>query len=389
MKQYLDALRNIYENGRVKADRTGTGTRSLIGLQMRFDLSKQQFPLLTTKQVFLRGLAEELFWFLRGSTNNTELTDKKVKIWNEWALEEDITESEHWPAYSRLLAYAESRNISAKEAERELRAADAALPKDVNPSISCGGEPNGGEKLLEDAGIGRHRTVVKIKAGELGPIYGKQWRDFGGVDQIQELLVNLKNKPFSRRHVISAWNPAELPDESISPQENVKLGKMALAPCHCLFQFFVEEMTHEERVAEFRALSSLGLVANSDQHMPTVQELDAADIGKLRLSCQLYQRSSDFPLGVPFNIASYALLTKMIAHELGYECGEFIWTGGDCHIYSNQLEGVKEQLSRTPTEGPLLYINKPKGTSIMDIEYTDLVLKDYNHQGKIEFPISV
>lgn len=293
MKQYLELMRHIYTNGRDKKDRTGTGTRSVFGAQMRYDLSAQQFPLLTTKQVFLRGLAEELFWFLRGSTNNTELTDKKVNIWNEWALEEDVTGSECWPAYSRLLAYAELRNISAKEAEREVRAADAALPNDVNPSISFGGEPNGGEKLLEDVGIGRHRPVVKIEAGELGPIYGKQWRNFGGVDQIQELLVNLKNKPFSRRHVVSAWNPADLPDESISPQENVKKGKMALAPCHCLFQFFVDEMSHEERVAEYRALSSLGLIANSDQYMPTVQELDAAGIGTLRLSCQLYQRKSN------------------------------------------------------------------------------------------------
>lgn len=207
MKQYLELMRHIYTTGRDKKDRTGTGTRSVFGAQMRFDLSAQQFPLLTTKQVFLRGLAEELFWFLRGSTDNNELVAKGVHIWDKWA-----------------------------DAE-----------------------------------------------GRLGPIYGAQWRDFNGVDQIEGLLTQLNQKPFSRRHVVTAWNPAELPDESILPHLNVANGNMALAPCHCLFQFIVEEMTHEERVAEWR-------LYKDEDFMPTVQELDEAGIPTLRLSCQLYQR---------------------------------------------------------------------------------------------------
>ncbi|MDD0852915.1 thymidylate synthase [Halobacteriovorax sp. GB3] len=279
MKQYLDLLKDVSENGNDRGDRTGVGTRSVFGRQMRFDLS-QGFPLVTTKKVHLRSIIQELLWFLKGSTDNNWLTERKVSIWNEWALEN----------------------------------------------------------------------------GDLGPIYGKQWRSWAGpngevVDQVTNLIEQIKTKPNSRRLIISAWNPIDLPDETISPQENVENGKMALAPCHCLFQFFVAD-------------------------------------GKL--SCQLYQRSADLFLGVPFNIASYSLLTHMIAQQCDLEVGDFVHTFGDCHLYQNHLtdEIVYEQLKREPRALPKLVI-KRKPDSIFDYELEDFEFVGYEPHPTIKAPIAI
>lgn len=279
MQQYLDLMRDVVDNGSDRGDRTGVGTRSVFGRQLRFDLSRG-FPLVTTKKVHLRSIIYELLWFLRGSTDNSWLRQRKVSIWNEWALEN----------------------------------------------------------------------------GDLGPIYGKQWRswacpDGGTVDQISEVLAQIRTKPNSRRLIVSAWNPAELPDESVGPQENVRQGRMALAPCHCLFQFYV-------------------------------------DGG--RLSCQLYQRSADLFLGVPFNIASYALLTHMIAQQCDLEVGEFVHTFGDCHLYRNHLtdEIVFEQLRRTPGALPRLTIRR-KPDSLFDYELEDFVFENYDPQPAIKAPIAI
>lgn len=279
MKAYLELMKDVVDNGVDKGDRTGVGTRSVFGRQMRFDLS-QGFPLVTTKKVHLKSIIYELLWFLKGSTDNTWLADRGVKIWNEWATDD----------------------------------------------------------------------------GDLGPIYGKQWRSWAGpdglvVDQISDLIQQIKTKPDSRRLIVSAWNPTELPDESISPQANVEQGRMALAPCHCLFQFYV---------------------------------LNG------RLSCQLYQRSADLFLGVPFNIASYTLLTHMIAQQCDLEVGEFVHTFGDCHLYSNHLTDdiVFEQLSRTPRPLPTLNI-KRKPDSIFDYEYEDFEVLDYDSDPAIRAPIAI
>jgi len=279
MKAYLDLMKDVLENGTDKGDRTGVGTRSVFGRQIRFDLSKG-FPLLTTKKVHLKSIIHELLWFLEGSTDNNWLKERGVSIWDEWATE----------------------------------------------------------------------------TGDLGPIYGKQWRswiaaDGRVVDQIEELIQQIKTKPNSRRLIISAWNPTELPDETISPQENVEQGKMALAPCHCLFQFYV---------------------------------LDG------KLSCQLYQRSADLFLGVPFNIASYALLTHMIAQQCDLDVGEFVHTFGDCHLYQNHLTDdiVLKQLSRTPTALPSLKLAR-KPNSIFDYEFEDFEVLDYQPQPGIKAPIAI
>ncbi|MCU1443539.1 MAG: thymidylate synthase [Cryobacterium sp.] len=261
---YEDLLRDVLEHGAAKTDRTGTGTRSVFGRQLRFNLA-EGFPLITTKRVHFKSIAYELLWFLRGDSNVAWLRDHGVTIWDEWA--------------------------------------DAA--------------------------------------GELGPVYGAQWRSWPTpngehIDQIAQVLDTLRSDPDSRRMLVSAWNVADIP-------------QMALAPCHALFQFYVAD-------------------------------------GKL--SCQLYQRSADLFLGVPFNIASYALLTQLVADQVGLELGEFVWTGGDCHIYDNHIEQVTEQLTRTPYPAPRLRIAQRRD-SLFDYEYDDLVIENYQHHPAIRGAVAV
>ncbi|MDH5368210.1 MAG: thymidylate synthase [Cyclobacteriaceae bacterium] len=264
MKQYLDLMQDILDNGAEKGDRTGTGTLSVFGRQLRFDFSKG-FPLLTTKKLHIRSIIYELLWFLNGDTNIKYLNDNKVKIWDEWA--------------------------------------------DEN--------------------------------GDLGPVYGHQWRswptpDGGTVDQITQVINQIKNNPDSRRHIVSAWNVAEV-------------NNMALPPCHTMFQFYVAD-------------------------------------GKL--SCQLYQRSADYFLGVPFNIASYSLLVYMFAQQCDLEPGEFVWTGGDVHLYTNHLDQANEQLSRSTMGLPQLKINR-KPNSIFDYQYEDFEILNYQAHPNIKAPIAV
>ena len=270
--QYEDFMRHVFEHGVAKGDRTGTGTRSVFGHQMRFDLN-EGFPLVTTKKVHLKSIVYELLWVLRGDANATWLQERGVSIWDEWA------------------------------------------------------DP---------------------QTGDLGPVYGVQWRswptpDGGHIDQIQQVVDQLKTNPDSRRIIVSAWNVSEL-------------SKMALMPCHAFFQFYVAPP----------------------------QEAG----GKGRLSCQLYQRSADIFLGVPFNIASYALLTHMLAQQCDLDVGDFIWTGGDCHIYDNHVEQVTTQLARDPLAYPSLVI-KRKPDSIFDYTFDDFEVVDYQHHPAIKAPVAV
>ncbi|MFC1776865.1 thymidylate synthase [Pseudomonadota bacterium] len=277
MKTYLQLLQDILDKGSRKEDRTGTGTISLFGYQMRFDLT-EGFPCVTTKTLHLRSIIHELLWFLKGDTNVAYLNDNGVSIWNEWA--------------------------------------------DEN--------------------------------GNLGPVYGAQWRDWIApdgrhIDQMSLLLDDLRRRPDSRRHIISAWNPAVLPNETVSPQDNARAGLQALPPCHMMFQFHV---------------------ANG------------------KLSCQMYQRSADVFLGVPFNIASYALLTMMMAQVLDLEAGDFIISLGDVHIYLNHLEQVKTQLSRAPFPLPVMKIN-PERKDLFGFVYEDFELQNYHCHAPIKAPIAV
>ncbi|ERS10528.1 thymidylate synthase [Alloalcanivorax xenomutans] len=277
MKQYLDLLREVREQGVQKGDRTGTGTLSLFGYQMRFDL-RDGFPLLTTKKVHLKSIIHELLWFLAGDTNIGYLKDNGVSIWDEWATEE----------------------------------------------------------------------------GDLGPVYGAQWRSWATpdgrvIDQISEVVDEIRRNPDSRRLIVSAWNPAVLPDPAVSPDQNAAQGRQALPPCHCLFQFYVSDG---------------------------------------RLSCQLYQRSGDVFLGVPFNIASYALLTLMMAQVCDLQPGVFVHTLGDAHLYSNHLEQADTQLAREPRALPTMHLN-PEVRDLFAFRYEDFTLEGYDPHPLIKAPIAV
>lgn len=307
--QYLDLVRNIFENGTDKADRTGVGTRSIFGAQTRYDLSKG-FPLLTTKKVYLKAIIHELLWFIKGDTNIKYLVDNDVKIWNEWAFE----------------SYMEEKGLD-KKFERYSPEWEAELKQFV-------------QRVKED-------EVFAKQYGDLGPVYGKQWRcwedkDGRCIDQVMNVIHMIKNSPESRRIIISGWNVAEL--ETLIPGQ-----KSAPPPCHTLFQF---------------------MVVNG------------------KLSCQLYQRSADVFLGVPFNIASYALFTMMIAQVCDLEPGEFIHTFGDVHIYQNHFDQVTEMLSREPLPWPTMKIN-PEVKNIFDFKFEDFEVVGYESHAAIKAPIAV
>lgn len=277
MKVYLELLRHVRDHGTRKSDRTGVGTLSVFGHQMRFDLA-ESFPMVTTKKLHLRSIIHELLWFIRGDTSIQYLNDNGVTIWDEWA--------------------------------------------DEN--------------------------------GSLGPVYGAQWRswptpDGQHIDQLRQVIERIGSRPDSRRHIVTAWNPSDLPDESMSPVDNARAGRMSLAACHCLFQFYVADG---------------------------------------RLSCQLYQRSADCFLGVPFNIASYALLTLMVAQVTGLKPGEFVHSFGDAHIYLNHLDQVDEQLSRQPLPPPTMRLN-PERKRIEDFVFEDFELVNYQSHPAIKAPIAV
>lgn len=301
MKQYHDLLKHIKTQGFEKSDRTGTGTTSVFGYQMRYNLA-DGFPLLTTKKVFTKGIIHEVLWFIKGSTNIQYLVQNGVGIWNEWPFQSYLKQLEledKFPKYT-------------PQWEAELKAFVERIKTD--------------DSFAE-------------QYGELGPVYGKQWRNFEGVDQLQNVINDIKTKPDSRRLIVSAWNPKDIP----------VMAKSGLPPCHTLFQFYVAD-------------------------------------GKL--SCQLYQRSADVFLGVPFNIASYALITHMVAQVCGLAVGEFVHTLGDAHIYSNHFEQVKEQLSREFYDLPQLKLN-PNINSIFDFTYADIAIENYQCHPAIKAAVAV
>ena len=311
---YLQLIRDILEKGHEKSDRTGTGTKSLFGYQMRFNLA-EGFPLLTTKKVPFGLIKSELLWFLRGDTNIRFLLEHNNHIWDEWAFKNWVESDEyHGPDMTNF-------GLRAQEDDNFNK-----VYQDEKKKV-C-------QKIVEDQEFAN-------KFGNLGDVYGAQWRHWQTrngetIDQIKDVIETIKNNPDSRRMIVTAWNPEDVP-------------LSALPPCHTLFQFYVND-------------------------------------GKL--SCQLYQRSADVFLGVPFNIASYALLTHMIARETGLEVGEFVHTLGDAHIYLNHLDQVNEQLQRKPNDAPTLWLN-PEKKNIMDFEMEDIKVKNYHSHSAIKAPVAV
>ncbi len=301
MQQYHHLMQHILDNGSLKENRTGINTISVFGYQMRFNL-QEGFPLVTTKKVHLKSIIHELLWFIAGDTNIRYLVKNGVNIWNEWPFQNYLKENgldEKLPKYGEAW-------------KEELKSFKS--------------------RIIED-------EVFAAKWGELGPVYGRQWRNFEGVDQIKQLIEDLKKNPNSRRHIISAWNPKDIP----------VMAKSGLPPCHTLFQFYVADN---------------------------------------KLSCQLYQRSADVFLGVPFNIASYALLTLMVAQVTGLEPGDFVHTFGDAHLYENHLDQTKQQLSRDFRPLPQLKMN-PKVKDLFDFKYEDFELLNYDPHPAIKAQVAV
>ena len=301
MRAYHELLQQLLTRGKQRPDRTGVGTLGLFGYQMRFDLS-EGFPLMTTKRVSFKAIAHELLWFLKGDTNIRYLVQQGVNIWNEWPYQ-------HWLQAQGL---------------------EATYPKyseawEANMQVFV-------DRIREDAGFA-------AEWGELGPVYGRQWRNFAGIDQMHQLISDIKSQPYSRRLIVTAWNPADIP----------MMVRSGLPPCHALFQFYVSEG---------------------------------------RLSCQLYQRSADVFLGVPFNIASYALLTEMIAQVCDLKAGEFVHTFGDVHLYLNHQEQARLQLSREPGALPRLLLN-PVVKDLFAFTFADIQLQGYNPHPSIRAPIAV
>lgn len=387
MQQYLDLVRDILENGRDNLDRTGVGTRSVFGRQMRFDLAKGRIPLLTTKRVPLKHNFIELMWMLSGDTNARTLQQQGVTIWDEWALKTDhVIKSRAMYDHERVEWLAKAQDTTCR----------------VLIDQHLGNLPYAeGCKWLDDQGVPTQKAVESIEAGELGPVYGKQFRDFEGVDQYLVLLDGLKTNPFSRRHVINLWNPRVLPDPKLSHAENIQQGRAVLPACHTLVQFYVDTATRQERIWH---LEYKMLVNQAQGAIDYIDELLAADpkakpdwdwlleqhqIPKHRLSCQLYQRSADVFLGLPWNMTFYSLLTHLIAHEVGFIPGEFVHTLGDAHIYHNHFDAVETQLTRTPSDTQPYIVLNPSKRCVLDFKWEDLDLVDYKPQPAIKAPVAI
>lgn len=351
MKQYLDLMKDVLENGREKADRTGTGTLSVFGRQMRFDLTKG-FPLVTTKKCHLRSIIHELLWFLKGDTNVKTLQDNGVSIWNEWMLPDGTIGRGYGKQW--------------RDWKSVVRVAD-------NPKLMAALKAKG------------YREVGDVTDGHVKRGAFLEY----SYDQIQTVIDQLRNDPDNRRIIVSAWNVAEL-------------DQMALAPCHAFFQFYTHVMTYSERLqwVKDNAWESYDAFQEAAREALSMQDATHEEIDddlvslvdaiapKRALSCQLYQRSADIFLGVPFNIASYAMLIHMVALQVDMAVGEFVWTGGDTHLYSNHLEQAKLQLTRDPMPLPKLII-KQKAATIFDYKFEDFEVEGYESHAPIKAPVAI
>ncbi len=458
MQQYLESVNKVFDEGVFKGDRTGTGTQSFFSHQERYDL-REGFPIVTTKFVPIKKIMAELVWLLEGSTDNERLRELGATIWDEWAItEEDVQRESSTPLsdFERYTLY-KLHLANVKEYTEEQISEETVRFQSIKSAE--------GHKIFDECGLPRNKTYAELgfKVGDLGPIYGKQWRnwtcpDGSHIDQIKEVIEILKTKPDSRRMLVSAWNPADLPDESKTPHENVLDGKASLGSCHTFFQFYSHKLSTKDKIRHIRSKTNLNgdhtewtkeiadfSLAHSEEedfkeqlekfitdktsyherYVELMRKYPTIDNGELNpqqhveinrngvvfyvdkeyvteaealddeydcpdryISCQLYIRSNDVFLGKPFNIASYALLTHMVAEVVGMVPKELIITTGDMHIYQNHREQLKLQLTREPYPLPKLRF-KRKVTNLFDFKVDDIELVNYQHHPVIKGDVAV
>lgn len=397
MTAYTQLLEHVMANGRPRGDRTGTGTISVFGYQMRMDM-KDGFPIPTEKFVPFKPNVAELKWYLLGLTSAEQLSEMGAKVWDLWGLSEDVNQRVYLNDHQRFTWFFTDKEMN---------------PKDALALLREQGDDEAQRKYIDDYGVPKYTDELCIKKGELGPIYGAQWRKFTGVkvspkskvprivtvDQIQELVDGLRNNPYSRRHIVNSWNPAVLPEETCREGESMKMlhdrniynGNAVLPPCHTFFQCYVSDLSILERTSLFNE-NTLGIVMKSDDtstHETHTKVLDEYNIPKQRLDLHLYMRSCDAPIGLPFNITCYALLLHLLAKTVNMIPGELIISFGDLHIYQNQVEQVKELLSRESKPYPKLVL--PKDCDLFNFTIDEVVdsLIGYQHSGVLKIPVSL
>lgn len=388
MQAYKDLNQDIIDNGIYSPNRTGVSTYSVFGREMRFNL-KEGFPALTLKRAFFRGAVHEWYWMtILGSTNVTYLQENNIQFWNQWALEEDVYDEVPMSDHERASRYAEDSGMSLQSVISELNKLHIV----------------DGHKLLDERGVPRTKKVLRFKKGELGPIYGEMMRRFPGhdgskCDQIAELVNNLKNNPKTRRHVVSLWCPSLLPDESMSPQDNVIAGRQALAPCHWMFEIKCDLLNEQER----RKLLIEHLIGNNihEDRIIVGQEgflsfsgcsegdvLKEYNIPERRLNLHFHMRSNDAPAGLPVNLMFYGIMATTLAKQTNMDIGELWYTGTDVHIYENQINETMELLGREPGKLPTLWVN-PDVTDFFDYKPEDFKLIGYEPQAAIKVKVAV
>lgn len=368
MQQLIGLMKHVLEDGRQRGDRTGTGTLSTFGTRMEFDLA-EGLPLDTTRKIFIKGIIHETLWFMRGSTNAMDLQAKGVHIWDEWAATKEMVEN--------------VENIDWQGANEDSSTGTTVMFDDMTWEEA--------KAWFVSQNLEMNDYLI-IKEGEIGPLYGKQARawptSWGSVDQVKDVLASLRENPTDRRMCISHWNVEQLPLRDHSIEENVMEGRMSLAPCHAFYQFYADEMTTWERLRHVGRHYHTKYVEDNDAMFR--EQLAEANVPTHVLSCQLYQRSTDVCCGLPFNIASYALVTHMFAHILNMVPGKFIHVSGDTHIYNNHVENAKIQVTREPRKLPRLKIDT-RGRKVTDpahFQFEDFIIEGYDPHPSLKYEVS-
>ena len=398
MKAYLDLMRKILEEGNPRDDRTGTGTIGVFAEEMRFDL-RDGFPLVTTKKCHLRSIIHELLWFMSGDTNTKYLVDNGVTIWDEWAIPETMQVRTGVKSFVNAIDWLFATGCFKSRNDAAVYANSAANQHwDIGHSTA----ERIAEVVNKSAMFNNHHfdpyTYTEFQVGSLGPVYGRLLRAYPTVsargtvmeyDQMADAMRGLRERPFSRRHIINLWHPGLLPDETISPQDNVVQGRQALAPCHYSIQLYVQRHSFDDAVKFLEAKTNDARIKELSDKPPhlfaAAKSLGWREYG---LSLKFTMRSVDVCLGLPFNIASYACMLMAYANDLGMEPREVVFSGGDVHIYSNHLEGAREQVSREPKALPRMQLACPEGTPFDQVKFEDFVLTDYDSHPHIKFPIA-